>query len=224
MAKAKKSASAKTTSTELVVPETHEGQISLQVALQTDQIMAIFRSGAKSLVNKELAKCRAEIDKLDKQRKELADKLSDTVATRVKKAATGPADEMTLALAAFGHKVEYELEMPGNPRTKTKALEVRVVFRQRTLASENVCSVPFTVKTTAGMLTTAKKIEAVGEAIEVIKNQQLAWHKRLSKVPELEETITGELAASQAAKTVEGREMIEIIGNNITQRIMNIPV
>jgi hypothetical protein len=215
----KKTKDTETAGTDLVIPTVMCNQISLEVALNSADCLAIFTSGADKFIRKGIAKYAAEAAFHNKQAADVADRLHALVTETVKKQAAGPAAQVASALAAFGHKVTFSVAVPPNPSPHTTKLNTSVTFLQTGLAGNSICTVPFEVKVSPGMTKLAKQNIAENMLVNEAKERQLTWTRRLSSVPAMERQMRGELAAMQACKTEDGRRMLKMLSENIEERV-----
>jgi len=212
--------------TELVTQDTTDGalqaaasQFNLGVKLDTGDALAIFTSGAEKHIRKGIAAAAAKVKYEHEQLTKLENALTKLVDAATTNRGTDPVAGMVDALARFGYKVEADVTPPNNPSLGTKVMRASVVFRQRGLAADSICPISFEVKVTPAMRKLIKQIQERYKAIDAAKTEQLKWTRRLSTIPALEKEMRATLATAQAEKTVEGREMLALMSDNITGRL-----
>lgn len=207
-------------STEIITQES----IQLHASIDTDAILAAGLSRAEEFAESEMARCRLEAEKAQKEEEKLikafeaeGKKLANAHFKQQVKDIQSALDsigikgtEAQCGFAMLDGETRYSLTIIGKKHSK------------RASHSANI-SKQIVVKTPASL---KKILDQMAQQVKKAKEwsaQAMEFKKRLSRLPQLERKLRGRLAEQKLSKTAEGQAIIDSMTLNIQQEVMKLP-
>jgi len=194
--------------------EAQTDSASLNLQLETEDALALFRTGCKRYAKEKIAACQARHRELQSELADALQEARDLNVEVVDAQVSEQSDALVEAFAVCGHKIKVVVGHPQVPGVKAQKLNASLCCMvgrdQHPLATVTVA-----VKVSKEQRALAKKIEKLSAQSKAATDEQLLWKRKIASIGELVEEKRGELAAIKLRDMPDGDMYLDALTGNI---------
>jgi len=195
--------------------ETQTDSASLNLQLETEDALALFRTGCKKYAKQKIAECQTRHRALQTELSDMQKELRELSEATVEEQLGEQCDALVEALAICGHKVKVTINHPRVPGAKCKKTTATLCCMEGARASQQIAAVCVAVNVSKAQRALAKKIEQIGKLSQAAVDEQLLWKRKIASIGELVEEKRGELAAIKLRDMPDGKQYLDVLTGNI---------